>query len=75
MSAEYDEISGNIRWSNDVDIDFDPQVLYESSLDLDKVVNCQKKGKKPRKITRLPEGKKSKIEIENEKLLKLLRGL
>lgn len=38
MSAELDKTSGTIHWKNKVD--FDPDVLYESGLDLDKAFNC-----------------------------------
>lgn len=39
MSAELDETVGTICWKNGVD--FDPDVLYENSLNLDEVINCQ----------------------------------
>ncbi|MCH6265079.1 DUF2442 domain-containing protein [Neobacillus citreus] len=73
MTAELDEITGNIKWRNGVE--FEPESLYNSALDLDRLKNRQKKGITPRKITRLPEDYKSKISIENAKLLKLLRRL
>lgn len=73
LTAELDEITGNIKWRNGVE--FEPESLYNVSLDLDKLMNRQRKGITPRKITRLPEDYRSKISIENEKLLKLLRRL
>lgn len=36
LSADLDETSGSICWENGVD--FDPNVLYEKSLNLDKVI-------------------------------------
>ncbi|HAF0292580.1 TPA: DUF2442 domain-containing protein [Salmonella enterica subsp. enterica serovar Typhimurium var. 5-] len=71
-SAKLEEDTGNIRWENG--INFDPACLYEASDDLDEVVKRQKKRVKPRKVTRLPDNYKSKITIENEKLIKLIRG-
>ena len=41
MSAELDETVGTIRWKNRVD--FDPNVLYEMSINLDKVINGKRR--------------------------------
>ena len=43
-------------------------------MNLESAVNKPKRKPVARKITRLPEGYKSKISVENEKLLKRLRG-
>ena len=72
MSAELDEVSGTIRFSNEVD--FDSNVLYEASQDLDELMQGNRKSPKPQKITRFPDNYKSKISKENERLLRFLKG-
>lgn len=72
LQAELDATSGTIQFG---DVDFDPLVLYEASQDLDKLVNCQRKLPKHQKITTFPDAYKSKLTLENEQLIKLLRSL
>ena len=72
MSAELDEVAGTIRFSNEVD--FDSNVLYEASQDLDDLMQGNRKSPKPQIITRFPENYQSKISKENERLLRFLKG-
>ena len=72
MSAELDKTSGSIRWKNKVD--FDPEVLYENSLDLDDLMQGNRKSPKPQKYTRFPDNYQSKISKENQRLLRFLKG-
>lgn len=72
MSAEIDEVAGTIRFSNEVD--FDSNVLYEASQDLDDLMQENRKSPKPQKITRFPDNYQSKISKENKRLLRFLKG-
>jgi hypothetical protein len=71
MLAELDQISGTIRFSNEVD--FDNNVLYEVSQDLEKFMKIDRNFPKPRKITRLSDNQ-SEISKENQRVIRLLRG-
>ncbi|MCH1627235.1 DUF2442 domain-containing protein [Fredinandcohnia sp. SECRCQ15] len=80
MTAKLDEVAGTVMWANDVD--FDPGILYESSISLDELINNDStKNKKarglpiPKKITKLPDDYESEISRQNRRLIKLLRGL
>lgn len=72
MSAELDEVAGTIKFSNEVD--FDSNVLYEASHDLNELMKGDRKSPKPQKITRFPKGYQSKISKENQRLLRFLKG-
>lgn len=71
MSAELDEVSGAIRFSNGVDLD--SNVLYEASYDLNELIVENMKSPKSQKITKLPDNHQSKISKENERLLRILK--
>lgn len=80
MTAKLDDVTGTIMWANDVD--FDPEILYKSSISLDELMNKNSVGgkkareiRKPRKVTRLPDDHESEISKQNKYLIKLLRGL
>ncbi|WP_337018379.1 DUF2442 domain-containing protein [Oceanobacillus massiliensis] len=79
MTAKLDEVAGTIRWSNDVD--FDPEILYKSSISLDELINKNfikdKKARelpKPKKITRI-SASESELSRENKRLIRLLNQL
>ncbi len=80
ITAKLDDVTGTIRWANEVD--FDPEILYKSSISLDELMNKNPVGgkrareiPKPRKVTRLPDDHESEISKQNKSLIKLLRGL
>lgn len=80
MTAKLDDVTGTIMWANDVD--FDPEILYKSSISLDELMNKNSVGgkkareiRKPRKVTRLPDDHESEISKQNKYLIKVLRGL
>ncbi|MFE8698257.1 DUF2442 domain-containing protein [Cytobacillus sp. FJAT-53684] len=74
LTAELDQVSGSIRWKNDVD--FESSLLYEESQDLDEMLIKNRRlpnPRNPRKITRVPEDFQSNISKENERLIKFLK--